>query len=80
MGGIAIVRPALKVFGFNSGNVSLSAMRSLSPFSCTCLAERNADVFRLSCTLGGAVVAKLKFFFLVKCLRATQTGKCSGQI
>lgn len=44
MGGIAIVRPALNVFGFNSGNVSLSAIRSFSPFSCTCLAERNADV------------------------------------
>lgn len=78
MGGIAIVRPARKVFGFNSGNVSLSAMRSFSPFSCTCLAGRNARrVFRLGCTHGGAVVAKLKgFYFLVKRLRTTQI-KCS---
>lgn len=37
MGGMAIVRPALNVLGFNSGNVSLSTMSSFSPFSWTCL-------------------------------------------
>lgn len=37
VGGIAMVRPALRVLGFNSGKVSLSDMTSFSPFSWTYL-------------------------------------------
>lgn len=40
MGGMAIVRPALSVLGFSSGNVSLSNISSFSPFSWTCLQKQ----------------------------------------
>lgn len=42
MGGIAIVRPALNVLGFSSGNVSLFIMTSFSPFNWTCLQREEA--------------------------------------
>lgn len=43
-GGIAIVRPALSVRGFISGNVSLSTMSKGSPFSCTDLQNKETCV------------------------------------
>lgn len=52
MGGMAIVRPALNVLGFNSGNVSLSTMSSFSPFSWTCLQREERKKHRLQCITG----------------------------
>lgn len=43
-GGIAIVRPALSVLGFISGNVSLSTISKGSPFSCTDLKNKGTCV------------------------------------
>ncbi|TNN75289.1 hypothetical protein EYF80_014526 [Liparis tanakae] len=68
MGGMAIVRPALNVLGFNSGNVSLSTMSSFSPFSRTYLEHEESGKHRAMSSGRGPVLHRL----LTKCAGKTE--------
>lgn len=61
MGGMAIVRPALSVLGFSSGN-SLFIISSFSPLSWTCLKEKTENADCISSDVGHQKLVVVKMY------------------